>query len=525
MKLSVEVHSALAQAQQQIFAAHGRDVHFTGCSIGLRRRGGQVTDEPVVVAMVTKKLPAAAVSRSRLLPRSVTINSHACGVDVVEAGPLYLRPQAAAVTSPEKGGPITGKYDPPVMGCSISDNTGTQEVTGTFGCLVRDLSDNKICVLGSNTVLAQNGLVSLGTVILQPSLKDGIGIPGGPVEIATLKHYIPFKTTSTNYVNCATAEIVIQTHYSQGVANNLMPPISATHPTVGMCAFGDDLGNNCFMVPMGATVSALGVELLAGSSCIVTPPINAHIEKVARTSGYTSSTVAGYNAIINVQDNDTGQTLVFGNMIWTQGFFIPGDSGAVACVGGNGRTFVPPPSAPCPLLAGVGNYYNLPLQNDNTLTDQIKTEFLAQSLIGNLIIGLIYLNADTAIDRVEGKTAGSIEQAYANQYYNKYLPLAQSAVADPDSTTLVVTKDNLNDFQFILSGLAGAGGAPPLLTGPEANALQTIYNEVLTNTVGMDFAQLVTYMNDGTVYQKVIKAFTGVPTIQLIGTIGEDGLR
>src|SRR5262245_6222159 len=173
MMLDVQVHSALGRARQQIFDAHGPDPAFTGCGIGLRRRGGMLTDEPVVVAMVVKKLPAGAISRSRLLPRTVQVDGRHWGVDVVEVGPLSLAGQPGAERVPSRvGGPISGLSRPLVMGCGMSDLNGPQPGTGTLGCMVRDTSDNTVCILGSNTVLAQNGSVSAGAEVIQPGLAD-----------------------------------------------------------------------------------------------------------------------------------------------------------------------------------------------------------------------------------------------------------------------------------------------------------------------------------------------------------------
>jgi hypothetical protein len=198
----------------------------------------------------------------------------------------------------------------------------------------------------------------------------------------------------------------------------------------------------------------------------------------------------------------------------------------VVCEGGNGRTFVPPPSSPCPVLASVGRYFNLPLTKNNALSSKLKNEFLAQSLVGNLIIGLVYNNSQTVINRVKGKQATSVEQSFAESFYQKYLRLVRSALANPTSKTLVVTKGNLNDFQFILSGLSGQQpGVPALLKPAETKALQIIYNEVLVHTKGMDFAKMVAYMNEVAVYEKVVKALEKVPTISLTGTVVEDQLK
>jgi hypothetical protein len=526
--ISVLGYPALEQARQRIFDAFGADITFTGCGIGLRRRGGVLTDEPVVVAMVTKKLPAGAVSRSRLLPRAVEADGKSWGVDVVEVGPLTLAGHHSEAAGRRDGvalgGPITQKMRPPLQGCSVSDATGPSDVAGTFGCLVRDSSDGTICVFGSNFVLADSGRAPSGETVIQPAQVDG----GTPQDgIASLKRYVPF-TSGSNYVDAAIAQLTQQTGYSQNVADNLMKPISASHPAVGTCVAGDSEGLNCFLSPMSTTVSALGVELLPATStspCIVAPQVGMKIEKVARTSGYTSSTVDAVGAQINVLNPVLNQTFVFANMIWSQAFFLPGDSGAVACQGGNGRTFVPPPVIICGALDSVGHYFDLPLAKDNALTTQLKTQFLAQSLVGNLIIGLVYINMQTIIGRVKGKQAPSVEQAYAHEYYEKYYHLVKAALAQPGSTTRVVTEDNLDDFQFILAGLSGADGLPPLLTSDESQAMQDIYDDVVAATKGMDYQALLSYLNKVGVYEKVVGALRAVPTIKLTGTIAEDTVK
>lgn len=521
MTIDPDVQAALLKASDQLFEAHRDDPNFTGCGVGFRRRAGRRTDEPVVIAMVVKKLPAGAVSRRRLLPTTVEIDGRRWGVDVVEAGPVIPNTVASAgphSAGPDVGGPITQKMRPPLQGCSIS-NINAGKSAGTFGCLVRDKSDKTICLLSCNHVIARSNQASLHEVIIQPGGLDGGTSADG---IAFLKHFIPF-VTGTNYVDAAIAQLVPQTGYSPDVADNLMKPISATHPAVGMVKASDS-SNNCFLCRMDRTISLLGVSLLLAtpeSSCVIAPRIDMKIEKVGRTSGYTSSIIDAIGVQIKINYPGIG-TAVFKDMIWTQAFNLPGDSGAVACQGGNGRTFVPPPEAPCPVLGSVGSYFNLPLTKDNSLTSQIKNQFLFQSLAGNLIIGLIYVNAQTVINRVKNKKAPGVEQSYAEEYYNKYLAIAKAALADPGSKTRVVTQGNLDDFQFILAGLSGAGGLPPLLTADESKAMQKLYTDVIVQTKGMDYQKVVSYMNETSVTQKVIQTLEAAPTITMTGTVVDD---
>lgn len=164
--LEAGLQAALEPAKQQLFEAYRGKAGFTGCGIGFRRKAGRVTGEPAVIAMVTKKLPAGAVSRSRLLPAGVTVGGRDWCVDVVEVGPLTL-----------------------------------------------------------------------------------------------------------------------------------------ASSTLAVCLATDQYGFNAFLTPIGNNLSPLGVELVpatSGSPCTVTAQVGMHIEKVGRTSGYTSSTVDAVAAQVQV---------------------------------------------------------------------------------------------------------------------------------------------------------------------------------------------------------------------------------
>lgn len=519
--LEAGLAAALEPAKQQIFEAHRRDTAFTGCAIGFRRRGGLVTDEPAVIAMVTKKLPAGAVSRSRLLPASVGVGGHHWPVDVVEVGPLMLS------AGPNANGPITQKMRPPLQGCGVSDvGDPMKTFTGTLGCLVRDKSDGTICIFATSGDLSNSGQAPNGALIIQPGSFDGGTSDDG---IAHLKRYIPL-VSGTNQVDAAIAQLTDQKHYSENVAENLMKPISATHPAVGVCLATDVYGFNAFLSPIENNLSPLGVELLpatASSPCTAAAQVGMNIEKVGRTSGYTSSTVDAVGALITAYGGPSGnQPFVFADLIWSQAFFLAGDNGAVACKGGNGRTFVPPVQLPvCILLDAVGNFFHIPTAGDNGLTTKFRDQFLSQSLVGNLLIGLIYNNRQTAVDRMKGKKCPGVEQAYALTFYDKYKKLAENLLAHPQSTKPVVTQGNLDDFTFILGGLHGALGMPQLIDTAEFNALVTIYNEILVHTKGMDRAKLVAYMNDVTVFEKAVARLKKVRTLKLIGTIADEPLK
>jgi hypothetical protein len=542
MTLDRRVMGPLGRVRRTIFAAHRADLNFTGCGIGFRRHGGHVTDEPVVIAMVVRKRPEASISRMRLLPRTIDVDGRAWGVDVVEVGPLTATgltsvPLADAAVAPQADGlapdtPITQQLvRPPKLGCSISNfNSGP---VGTLGCFATDNTDGTVCVVSSAHVLARYGAAKTGELIVQPALADnGVEADG----IASLKRFVPVGS-STNYVDVGLALLTDQGAYSTDVVGGFMSPISPSHPAVGMVVADDSAacGENCFLSRMDRTISQLNVSLIgstSSSTAVVAPQVGMHIEKVGRTSEYTSTFVDAIGAQIKV--NYGGTTVTFSDMIWTQAMSLGGDSGAVACKGGNGTTYAPLPPwctnpSPCALVDAFATYYNLPLTTSANLTiaDEIRDHFLAMSNTGQLLIGVTYLNAQTAIDRLNANTGSAhnqaVAQAVALTLYNQYHDLVAKLAASP-SPTATVTSSEVNAAASVLFGLAApvSAGGTAMLTAAESSAAWTLFSDIIKPTVGMDRTQLINYMNESATYQKVRDQLAAIPTIRLRGALSAD---
>jgi hypothetical protein len=527
----------LRRAGRRIFEAHGADLNFTGYGVGFRRLAGAVTDEPVVIAMVIRKRPEASVSRWRLLPRTIEVNGRPWGVDVVEVGPLTAAAlpvlQEAALMGRGADTPIEQQLvRPPELGCSISNfNNGD---TGTLGAFAVDNSGGATCVISSAHVLARYGQASPQELIVQPAVGDGGTTTAD--GIASLTDFIKVGS-GTNYVDAAIAELTDQADYSANVVGNLMAPISPSHPAVGMVVADDSAacGRNCFLSRMDRTISQLGVKLVgstSSSSAVVAPQVGMHIEKVGRTSGYTSTVVDAIGAQIKV--NYGGTTVTFSDMIWTQALSLGGDSGAVACKGGNGTTYAPLPPwctspSPCALVDAFATYYDLPLTTSANLTlaDEIRDHFLAMSNTGQLLIGLTYLNAQTAIDRLKADTGAAhnqpVAQAVAKALYSQYHDLLATLAASP-SPTAVVTSSEVNAAASVLYGLVApvSAGGTAMLTEAESAAAWTLFSDLVKPTVGMGRQQLIDYMNESAVYQKVHDQLAAVPTVHITGTVSAD---
>ncbi len=489
MRMDARTATALDRAKARLAEKHHTDPNVVGVAKGFRTRGGELTEEPVVIALVRKKRRGALVSRSRLLPD--TVDGH--GVDVVETGEFRFSgaTKAAAAT------PITERFRPPLQGISLGSLAdGT---LGTLGCLVRDRTDGSICVLSANHVLANFGATEPGAAIVQPAPLDGAADAAN--TIALFKRAIPLVKGVANSADAAIAQLEPGIGVSSTVARNLMAPISPTHRAIGL-AFLASIHGGTFMARIDTVLAQLDVELLTPDST-TSAVEGGRVEKVGRSSGYTSSVVLDTTARVFVDGYH------FTDLIYAQRFSLVGDSGAVVCEGGNGRTYTPMPSIACRMLGAAQALYDLPLENDNGYVDQARDEFFGQSVVGNLVVQLVYQNLDVAVNRLETATVSPEEKAEARRYYDKYRALVIGLLGDPASTAQL-TQENVDDVRAVFAGLS-----PDLVTLPEKQALWVIFDDVIAPSVGRTRAQLLDYLNDLAVYRRVVAALREIPGLEV----------
>jgi hypothetical protein len=524
MELCADDHGRLERAKQQIYDDYGADPNVTGVGIGFRRSAGAWTGRPAVVVLVAKKRREALVSRRRLLPRTVEVDGTTYEVDVEQAGPFSsgartaLAPARAPLAPAGVSDPITGRMRPPRQGASIS-NPVDGTTAGTLGLFVIDNTDDTVCLLTCNHVIARMGRGKVGEPIVQPGTYDG----GTSADaIAKLKRWAPISPSGTR-VDGAIAQLTDQSAYTLDVAKDLMAPISATHPVVGMAAAGDSFGGN-LLTRMDATLEALNVRLPLGQQGAVAesglpcagpvlgladPQPGMKIEKVGRTTGYSSSEIVaiGVRAVVTTPIGD----IPYNDMIYTEFLIAAGDSGSVVFAGGDGDTqVIPEGQQECVMLPVLSDYYRLPLVEDNPIADKVRDDFFMQSMVGRLLVELTYVNSETLINRLKDRQPQSSEVTYAKQYYNKYHDFMEGVLNNPDSTE-VVTQENLDDAQFVISGLAQSG----VLTGPETQLAFTLYQESLVPTLGMNRREALAYMRNPAVYSQVYEAVEGTAGIEL----------
>jgi hypothetical protein len=502
----------LGLGRDRLVDAFRSDRNVTAVGVGHRFRGGQLTDEPVVIAAVAKKRPEAHVGRTQMLPRHVDVDGKRYGVDVIEAGPFSLDPTADVeprVRNEADLGwhvpvPLDSRLRPAAQGSSLTNTEGFS--LGTFGCLARDKTDGTLCIVSNNHILALYNGGHPGDLILQPGESDD-----DADAIARLKRFVPlsFNQNAPVTVDAAIAQVLDPALVSKNVALGLMPPISWAHPAIGLVVAGDHSGNTV-ICDMGDSLRQLNVELLT-TDAVRPAEVGMIVDKVGRTTRYTSSYVIALDLTVAVWIHiSLPDRLFFKNLHLVANLSWVGDSGSVVCAGGDGNRPVIGWNLGCFVLPLVPDMYDLPATATPEFADRIR-EFLALTPVGNLLIQVLYLNADTLVSRTEGVEASDDEKYYANDLYAKYRDFMEAALDDPDNPRFVVTQEHLDDTSLALYGFSLRA------TPEESEAAGQLYDRVLTRTLGMNYRQLLAFMSDISVYNEVYDILATIPGIVMRG--------
>jgi len=493
---------------------HLRNVVSVG--MGAREIDGDRTDQPAIRVGVAKKRKPGHLRSDEMLPPTLDINGTTYRVDVVEVG------EAVSFTFPPDWtySTLTRPLRPGIsVGNSTSTSPGGGFFLGTLGCFVRD-KNGDVAILSNAHVLANlNNLDPRNNQITQPIPDlDSHGLPLNTV--ASLINYTQWSQSvlANNVADGAFARLVDQASnaYSETPINNRIGAPSPTHKAAGLFFAGNEHCSAGWICKIHNVLAALGVSMMTPGSSLNAGEylFLSNIEKVGARSGYSSTQIDDLSATVKVR-METGRTITFKDCLGTGRMGWPGDSGSLVCIGGTGADWAPlnNPEGDCTILGSVGQMYNLPLTTDIAFADRIRDDFLSMTRLGSLLIDLFYLNAAVVQSRSETSATNDFEKAGARSLYDKYHNFVQGALDNPRDPAFVVKQEHLDDTAQAINGAALH------MTSDESQALADIYNQVIVRTLGMTYDQLLTFMNDRTVYDSVLNRLSTVPTIVTKGVI------
>ena len=167
--------------------------NVNGLGLGYRYVNNSKTSELCLNVLVENKMDMKYLSRNNIIP------SYYMGLktDVI----MFKRPKICGEALSNKIRPVEGGY-------GISCNN----ISGTIGCIVTKQIGKRTLyyILSNNHVIAGKNKTPLGSIVIQPSIKNGGDLKLD--KVAILNNFIPirFKTekeTPINYVDCAIARL------------------------------------------------------------------------------------------------------------------------------------------------------------------------------------------------------------------------------------------------------------------------------------------------------------------------------
>lgn len=414
------------EGRDDLFAQRRDDPNVVGVALGRRERNGRTLDEPALVVCVAEKRAPGELDPGEKLPSVYRKGRGSIPVDVQETGPMY----ATAYSAYERPAP---------SGISV----GHFRITaGTLGTLVDDLGDGKTCILSNNHVLANENNATPGDPILQPGPYDGGIYPLH--QIATLRRFVPINFSGgSNRVDAAIALPLNPALVQNQMKNGRMPVISANHPAVGLLFAGSKYGT--LLNPISDVLNSLGICFLGGSKAAFPPVTGEPVEKVGRTSEYTASEIALFDARMTV--NYTGGKVAnFEGLIFCRPSFASGgDSGSIVARGGPGASAQGCCAAGTQSSALLGG----PVDNEDLA---LLREYLRQSRSGRLLTLTFFINELPILARV-GAVAASMSdpvKAMIQALYQQRLGVLRATLADPSNKSHRLNEQHVIDMRSTL---------------------------------------------------------------------------
>ncbi|MCF3104920.1 hypothetical protein IPZ58_25510 [Streptomyces roseoverticillatus] len=403
-------------------------------------------------------------------------------VDVVETGPVY--PLAFA-----------GRTRPAPSGISIGHTLVT---AGTLGCLVRDNTDSSLCILSNNHVLANENAATPGDAIVQPGAYDGGTTPGD--TIATLKRFITIGMTG-NTVDAAIAQVTNPSDVVDQMMNNLMPVPSPRHPAVGLLFAGSC--NRTFFNPVQDVLAKLNIAFPAGADSTATAELGMNVEKVGRTTEYTTSTVQEIDVTTKVGYN-FGQA-TFDGQIATAWLSDGGDSGSLVCQGGAGGD--EDHCGSCFLTSMASSMLGEDLSVHQQLEKEFRERYLSQTRTGKYLIDVFFYNQERLVNRARQARPSEEDRAHARSLYDRYSELITRIMARPYADDTRLSAEHLTEARQTLDL------AKKYMTTGEAVVAEEFF-DLVRRAQGLKPGEILQDLNNPGVYNRVKQLVSRIDFLQ-----------
>jgi hypothetical protein len=222
--------------------------------------------------------------------------------------------------------------------------------------------------------------------------------------------------------------------------NNLMPVPSPQHPAVGLLFAG--ACTRTTLNPIDMVLKQLNCQFLSGGNSTTTADIGMNVEKVGRTTEYTTATIAELDVSITV--NYTFGPGAFDHQIAVHYLADPGDSGSVVCKGGKGSTSDCPS---CGSSSSSSSAIQTDLAMDRAIVSEFRDKHLRHTSVGRYLVDVFSENEDQIARRINDTPLSTEDRTFLQGMYEKHIHEIRAALLQPDRRTFHVTDTHLTDLR------------------------------------------------------------------------------
>jgi hypothetical protein len=431
-----------------------------------------------------KKVPKQFLPPSSLLPRRIYIGGDALEVDVVETGPIHH----LSFTARERPAPS-----------GISIGRAADGGAGTLGCVVIDNTDGSTCILSNNHVLANFNNAAIGDAVIQPGGVDGGASPAD--NIATLKRFIPLMPTG-NPVDCAIAQVSerVAANVIDQMKNNLMPTPTPNHPAVGLLFAGGC--NRTFFNPIDEVLKQLNISLPGGPGSTTGVDFDVSVEKVGRTTEYTTSSIIELDA--SPKPNSPNGVIEYVNQLASFWMSDAGDSGSIVCRGGDGGH---QDNCDCGTTTATSGLLGVDLSTDVAIEREFRDRYLSRTRVGRYLLDLFFRNEERIIDRVREAKVSDSDRAFARYLYDKHGDEGRRVLLHPTSSEVTLSEEHLRDAREAL------GRAEQYLDEDERHAAEELF-KIIYRARDKSARDILTMLDSEDLLKEVMHILSSVRSLE-----------
>jgi hypothetical protein len=287
------------------------------------------------------------------------------------------------------------------------------------------------------------------------------------------------------------------------VKDNLMPVATREHPPVGLLFAGSC--NRTIMNRIDNVVNQLNIAFPSGAPASA-PDIGMNVEKVGRTTEYTTSTITEIDISVAIA-YDFG-TATLDQQFATAWMSDGGDSGSLVCVGGSGGSEDHCDGGGCASSSAAASLLGIDLGLDTAVEKEFRGRYLQHTRIGRWGIGVYFHNEHYLIDRLHGARVSEEDREFGRYLYDKHISEARQVLLDPHGSKLRLSDEHLRDAREAL------GRARQYMERDEAEAAEELM-KIAYEAQGRTAPEILEMLNDEELFRRVQGIVSRVETIRV----------